>query len=291
MIRSPSQCPGTARSSASAGRSLMSTMPGICPRRSATPRDRLRPPGPQAARELAAQVAAALHVQALVDGLVAHPHRLVVRELQAQPASDLARRPPLLEPRLDALEERPRCELGRFGGDGLGHAPLVRLHGPVAGAAVRRHLAAYRRGRPADPGRDRDREAARPRRPYDAAGLAAPGAWMTRLTVRSEQPIAAALSRIDRPSRRSLRTSRRRSAVICRAKGSSASGQLIVHRLAACCGDPLKPPPPFTAYYWSSSMTISFRDGSGAITASRWPRSTSPATARNRYSPGTNSGK
>ncbi|SKU66883.1 Uncharacterised protein [Mycobacteroides abscessus subsp. abscessus] len=29
MIRSPSQCPGTARSAASAGRSLMLTMPGI----------------------------------------------------------------------------------------------------------------------------------------------------------------------------------------------------------------------------------------------------------------------
>ena len=34
MIRSPSQCPGTARSSTSAGRSLMFTIPGIRPRRS-----------------------------------------------------------------------------------------------------------------------------------------------------------------------------------------------------------------------------------------------------------------
>ena len=32
--RSPSQCPGTARSAASAGRSLMFTIPGIFPRRS-----------------------------------------------------------------------------------------------------------------------------------------------------------------------------------------------------------------------------------------------------------------
>ena len=37
MIRSPSQCPGTARSSTSAGRSLIITMSGICPRRSVRP--------------------------------------------------------------------------------------------------------------------------------------------------------------------------------------------------------------------------------------------------------------
>jgi hypothetical protein len=39
-MRSPSQCPGTARSSASAGRSLSIIMPGIRPRRSTVPRGR-----------------------------------------------------------------------------------------------------------------------------------------------------------------------------------------------------------------------------------------------------------
>ena len=41
-IRSPSQCPGTARSAASAGRSLIITMPGIFPRRSPSLRRGLR---------------------------------------------------------------------------------------------------------------------------------------------------------------------------------------------------------------------------------------------------------
>ena len=41
-IRSPSQCPGTARSPASAGRSLIITMPAIFPRRSPAVRRGLR---------------------------------------------------------------------------------------------------------------------------------------------------------------------------------------------------------------------------------------------------------
>jgi len=41
----------------------------------------LGPPGAQATGQLTAQLAAALHIQRLVDGLVAHPHHGIVREL------------------------------------------------------------------------------------------------------------------------------------------------------------------------------------------------------------------
>ena len=108
-IRSPSQCPGTARSSASAGRSLMITMPGDLPAPLAVlaPRPAQRPPGPQARRQLPAQRPAALHVERLVDRLVRHPHLRIVRELPPQPSRDLLRRPVLLQPGLHPAPAAP----------------------------------------------------------------------------------------------------------------------------------------------------------------------------------------
>jgi hypothetical protein len=47
------------------------------------------PAGAQAAGQLAAQLTATLHIQRLVDGLVAHPHHGIARELDAQPSGDL----------------------------------------------------------------------------------------------------------------------------------------------------------------------------------------------------------
>src|ERR1019366_1553701 len=94
-IRSPSQCPGTARSCASAGRSLIriSSVTKLLPRPRVRSRDAQRPPGPQARGELAPQRAAALHIERLVDRLVGDPHRLIIGELKAEPASDLLRAP------------------------------------------------------------------------------------------------------------------------------------------------------------------------------------------------------
>src|SRR5918995_596068 len=87
-MRSPSQCPGTARSSASAGR-------GSRPAR--------RPPRAQARGQLPAQRTTALHVERLVDGLVRDPHRLILREVNPQSVRDLLRAPrprptPILAP-------------------------------------------------------------------------------------------------------------------------------------------------------------------------------------------------
>jgi len=58
----------------------------------------LSPAGAETAVQLPAQLAPALDEQRLVDGLVAHPHHRIVGELEPQPAGDLLRRPPFLQP-------------------------------------------------------------------------------------------------------------------------------------------------------------------------------------------------
>jgi hypothetical protein len=49
------------------------------------------PAGAQASGQLAAQLAAALYEQGLIDALVAHMHHRIVGELGPQPAGDLLR--------------------------------------------------------------------------------------------------------------------------------------------------------------------------------------------------------
>ena len=81
MIRSPSWWPGTSRPSTSGGRCPIGTAPMILPRVSRRPRRRARPSRPDRrhALQLPAQPAARVHVDRLVDRLVADPHRRVVR--------------------------------------------------------------------------------------------------------------------------------------------------------------------------------------------------------------------
>ena len=96
MIRSPSQCPGTARSSASAGRSLIHDVGAdklLAATTAASPRHAQRPPGAQACRQLAAQRPPPLDIQRLVDGLVRDPHRCIVWILYPDPMGDLLRAP------------------------------------------------------------------------------------------------------------------------------------------------------------------------------------------------------
>ena len=92
MIRSPSQCPGTARSSASAGRSL-GAYKLFAATTAASPRHAQRPSDAQAGRQLAAQGPPPLDVQRLVDGLVRDPHRFIVGILYPEPMGDLLRAP------------------------------------------------------------------------------------------------------------------------------------------------------------------------------------------------------
>src|SRR5882672_2652471 len=92
--RSPSQWPGTARSSASAGRSRMETISRMCPR----PLSALwlfgeahLTSGAQVRRQLLFQHAARLNEETAIDRFVRYLHLLVGRELPLQPARDLLR--------------------------------------------------------------------------------------------------------------------------------------------------------------------------------------------------------
>src|SRR3954464_9586591 len=105
MIRSPSQCPGTARSAASGGGALIIPLGGaladhhlvgdkaLPARADSGPRDAQRPAGAQARGQLAGQRAATLHEQRLVDRLVGDPHRRIIGEVDPQPGGDLLRAP------------------------------------------------------------------------------------------------------------------------------------------------------------------------------------------------------
>ena len=140
MIRSPSQCPGTARSAASAGRSLIMTSAVtklLAAAAGAGPRDAQRPAGAQARGQLAPQRAAALHVQRLVDRLVGDPHRLIIGEVDPQPAGDLLRAPRRRPP--PVLPARP-CRRP-FHARPPGPAPASRRAGDRAGQPVLHVLA------------------------------------------------------------------------------------------------------------------------------------------------------
>ena len=69
------------------GDELLAAPAGACPRHAQ------RPSGAQASGQLAAQRAAALDVERLVDRLVRDPHRLIIGEVDPQPVGDLLRAP------------------------------------------------------------------------------------------------------------------------------------------------------------------------------------------------------
>src|SRR5699024_11189846 len=96
MIKSPSQWPGTARSSASAGRSLRTTSALTWP--CALFFDRARGCRNARARaqtgdQFALERTTALDEQRLVDRLVADAHGLIIGEVERQPVRDLLRTP------------------------------------------------------------------------------------------------------------------------------------------------------------------------------------------------------
>jgi hypothetical protein len=70
--------------------------------------------GTQASSQLAARLASLLHEQRLAYGLVAHPHLRIVGEVQSRALRDLLRRPQLLQPRGDLVEQATGAELARL---------------------------------------------------------------------------------------------------------------------------------------------------------------------------------
>ena len=143
MIRSPSQWPGTARSSTSAGRSRdHDHVRDAARRRCDLAGPSLRATGAQTAGQFAAQLAAALHVQRLVDRLVRHPHLRIVGKLDAQPPGDLLRATTTArDPRPPAAQRRVRRQLRHLRPPSPRHRPAVRSDRPIAApAAVRGDL-------------------------------------------------------------------------------------------------------------------------------------------------------
>ena len=98
MMRSPSQCPGTARSSASPGRSLIMTsgVTNFLPSSTgSSPRDSQGPTRSQAGDELTLECTPSLDVERLIDRLVRDPHGLIIGEIDLQPVGDLLGAPRL----------------------------------------------------------------------------------------------------------------------------------------------------------------------------------------------------
>ena len=113
------------------------------------------PAGAQAAGQLAAQLTPALHVQRLVDSLVAHSHHGIAWVLDPQPAGDLHRRPPFVQPAGDLGGQLRTCQLRRLGPPCLLAGALMRPPCPVpATAAVGGHLPRHRGDRLAQPSSD-----------------------------------------------------------------------------------------------------------------------------------------
>ena len=129
MIRSPSQCPGTARS-IGLGRAFADVDHVGDPVLALTglaARDPQRPARTQTTRQLPFQRAARLHVQRLVDRLGRHPHLRLVGEILAQPSGDLLRRVPLGQLGLHPLAQH---QVGR-------QLRRLRSTGPLVGEHVR----------------------------------------------------------------------------------------------------------------------------------------------------------
>ena len=100
MIRSPSQCPGTARSAASADRSLImisGVTNGFSPPAATCPRHAQCPSRATAGGQLTTECAAALYVERLIDRLMTDPHRLILgpvpRIVDPKTVRDLLRTP------------------------------------------------------------------------------------------------------------------------------------------------------------------------------------------------------
>src|SRR5947209_11261610 len=94
-MRSPSQCPGTARSSTSAGRSVIRSDEALATSTSAGSRYPQSSAGAETGGQLPTQRAAALHIEGLVDGLVRDAHRSIMGEVDPEPVGDLFRTPGL----------------------------------------------------------------------------------------------------------------------------------------------------------------------------------------------------
>ena len=145
MMRSPSQWPGTARSSTSAGRSLIMTILGCAPGcRCALVGvvESVRIASNGSAR---GELTSALDKEGFIDRLVAHPHHRIVGKLEAQAHRDLLGRPPLLQPPADLGASSGLASLSALGRQRpLGSSPVRPPGSIVTTPAVGGHLSRHR---------------------------------------------------------------------------------------------------------------------------------------------------
>src|SRR5664279_629945 len=134
MIKSPSQKPGTARSSASA-RPLADVhhAPDLpLTARGTRPVDTLGPSLPQRQLQLGPQLTAGLQVQRLIDRLVGHPHLRIVGMSHHEPGTDLLRRPFPCQPTVHLVMQPPgRHELVFPGSRPLRITTILRTNNPI----------------------------------------------------------------------------------------------------------------------------------------------------------------
>ena len=165
MIRSPSQCPGTALSSASGGRRLM-----VAPRIQLLPlgsgfsgqRGAGDAAGASGAQglfhpQLGAQAAGALNVQGLVDLLVTDAHALIIGVLEPQAGGDLPGTDPILQQVDDPLAQgRVGVQLADLGAGQPRPGRGLRRRGAVDPVRARptADLAGHGLPAPADPAGD-----------------------------------------------------------------------------------------------------------------------------------------
>ncbi len=130
MMRSPSQWPGTARSSASGGRSRSSVRAVTCAQAARFDRARgirQRPPGAQAQDKLTLERSTPFDIKRLVDRFMADPHRQVVGVVDLQTLGDLLRVPRLHPSAISAMglvPAGPRASMGAGHGGSLGPCDL-----------------------------------------------------------------------------------------------------------------------------------------------------------------------
>src|SRR5215211_1190084 len=202
--RSPSQWPGTARSSASAGRSLMLIVPRSWPWPVITECPsgrRVACPPTQVAGQFPAQRAARLHEQRQVDRLVRHPHLRIVREGSSEPTGDLLRRPAQLELALHHRAEpfAPR-QLGSFRPTSSAERIALRPAGAIAArTAVDSHFPRDRRRRPTKPARDRAQRLTTRQAPRDLFAFNQRQPQRRPLRVRHPRPLQPVDVSPDRP--------------------------------------------------------------------------------------------
>ena len=214
MTRSPSQCPGTARSATSAGRvEMCKSSPTACPgpRRPGATGFARGPPAAQATcrDSSCAHPATGLVVDRLVDRLVRHPrsgwsgnssrsHRAICTGDQRSPSLCLA-------PAATAgaiATGRARCAYLTSCAAGAGRGPLpgplVRPYGADTPTGIRRPCPALTPGRPARTLMPRRRRGTSPR--YELLR------FTSRHTVVRSRPIAAAISGNAVPDRTTPRS-------------------------------------------------------------------------------------